>query len=337
MAHRALGHVVRAAAPVRLDFAGAWTDVPPFSEHEGGAVVTGSIGLYARAEAVRREHGYLLRASELGAEVEIMRPDTPVDDPSLVLHSAALRLRPATAPLTLTTSSDVPPGSGLGSSGALDVAIVAALSALEGISRTPLEVAHDAWRLEAVEAGVPGGKQDQYAAALGGFNLFTFNDPRVGITPLAIDPAFAGELARRIVLCYTGASRLSGNTIARVQASVVAGDAGVTGALFDLRDVAFEMAEAMAASDFSRVGALLSRNWAAQQRLDPVMCTAAMAELDAAMRNAGAVGGKAAGSGAGGCMFFLADDDAAAMRLAAKERGARVLPVEWAMQGVGPC
>ena len=101
MAHRALGHVVRAAAPVRLDFAGAWTDVPPFSEHEGGAVVTGSIGLYARAEAVRREHGYLLRASELGAEVEIMRPDTPVDDPGLVLHSAALRLRPATAPLTL--------------------------------------------------------------------------------------------------------------------------------------------------------------------------------------------------------------------------------------------
>lgn len=336
MAHRSLGPVARAAAPVRLDFAGAWTDVPPFSTDEGGAVVTAAISLFARAEAVRREHGYLLRANELGAEVEILRADTPVDDPNLILHSAALRLRP-TAPVTLTTNSDVPPGSGLGSSGALDVAIVAALSALEGHQQTPLELAHDAWRLEAVEARVPGGKQDQYAAALGGFNLLTFNDPDVGVHALILDPAFSAELARRIVLCYTGASRVSGNTIARVQAACIAGDAGVTGALFELRDVAFEMDDALRAGDFDRVGALLTRNWNAQQRLDPNMSTDAMAELDDAMRTAGAIGGKAAGSGAGGCMFFLAGDDATPLRQAAREHGARVLPVEWAMQGIRPC
>ena len=335
MAHRPLA-AARAAAPVRLDFAGAWTDVPPFSTDEGGAVVTASIGLFARAEALRREHGYLLRASELGAEAEILRSDTPVDDPGLILHSAALRLRP-TAPLTLTTSSDVPPGSGLGSSGALDVAIVAALSALEGMARTPLELAHDAWRLEAIEAKVPGGKQDQYAAALGGFNLLTFNDPGVGVRPLTLDPGFSAELARRIVLCYTGASRLSGNTIARVQAACIAGNAEVMSALFELRDVAFDMADALCSSDFSRVGELLGRNWLAQQRLDPIMCTPEMAELEAAMRAAGAIGGKAAGSGAGGCMFFLAGDDATAMRAAAAGYGARVLPVEWSAQGVRPC
>jgi D-glycero-alpha-D-manno-heptose-7-phosphate kinase len=337
MAHRPVGSVARAAAPVRLDFAGAWTDVPPFSTDEGGAVITASINLYARAEAVYRERGYLLRASELGAELEIPTPATPVNDPRLILHAAALRLRPASAPCELTTSSDVPPGSGLGSSGALDVAIVAALAALDGTAPAPLDLAHEAWRLEAVEAGVPGGKQDQYSAALGGFNLLTFRDPDVGVTSLDLDPGFSAELARRMVLCYTGASRVSGNTIARVQSSYIGGNAEVTGALHELREVALDMAEAMRAGDFAAVGALLTRNWQAQQRLDPIMCTEGMKELESAMQAAGAIGGKAAGSGAGGCMFFLAGDDGAAMRDAAKARGLRVLPVEWATRGVHQC
>jgi D-glycero-alpha-D-manno-heptose-7-phosphate kinase len=235
------------------------------------------------------------------------------------------------------TTSDVPPGSGLGSSGAIDVAIVAALSALDGVAPDPLALAHDAWRLEAIEAKVPGGKQDQYAAALGGFNLLTFHDPDVGVTPLQLDPGFSAELARRIVLCYTGASRLSGNTIARVQAAYVSGDRDVTSALFELREVALEMVEALKAGDITRVGSLLTRNWRAQQRLDPAMRTAGMAQLEAAMHEAGAIGGKAAGSGAGGCMFFLAGSDGDAARAAATTNGARILPVEWAMQGVRPC
>lgn len=337
MAHRPLGDVGRAAAPVRLDLAGAWTDVPPFSTREGGAVVTASIALFARAEASRRPAGYLLRAGELGAEVELEHPDVAVTDPNLILHAAALRLRSPASPLALVTTSDVPPGSGLGSSGAIDVAIVAALAALDGLSPDPLTVAHDAWRLEAVEAKVPGGKQDQYAAALGGFNLFTFRDPDVGVTPLQLDPGFSAELARRIVLCYTGASRLSGNTIARVQAAYIAGDRDVTAALFELREVALDMVEALKACDLARVGLLLSRNWLAQQRLDPAMRSTGMAQLEAAMDAAGVIGGKAAGSGAGGCMFFLAGSDVDAARTAASATGARILPVEWATPGGRLC
>ena len=338
MAHRALeGDAIRAAAPVRLDFAGGWTDVPPFSTHEGGLVVTAAIGLLARAEAVRRSSGYLLRASEMGAEVELSRPDATVTDPKLILHAAALRLRPPTSPLSLITGSDVPPGSGLGSSGAIDVALVAALAALDGESPEPLQVAHEAWRLEAVEAGVPGGKQDQYASALGGFHVISFNDPAVSATPLSIDPAFAADMARRMVLCYTGASRLSGNTIARVMAAYQSGDPEVSGALREMKEVAFVMTEAMERGDLAQVGALLTRNWQAQQHLDPAMCTPDMARLEAAMQDAGCIGGKASGSGAGGCMFFLAGTDVAAAHATAIARGARILPVEWAMQGVRLC
>ncbi len=300
-------------------------------------MVTAAIGLLARAEAVRRSSGYLLRASELGAEIELLQHDATVTDPKLILHAAALRLRPPSSPLSLTTGSDVPPGSGLGSSGALDVAIVAALAALDGETLEPMHLAHEAWRLEAVEAAVPGGKQDQYAAALGGFNLITFRDPEVTATPLSLDPAFSAELARRMVLCYTGASRLSGNTIARVMAAYESGNPQVTGALLEMKELALAMSEAMLAGDLARTGALLSRNWQAQQQLDPAMRTPDMAHLESAMQNAGAIGGKASGSGAGGCMFFLAGNDVEAAHAAARASGARILPVEWAMQGVHRC
>jgi D-glycero-alpha-D-manno-heptose-7-phosphate kinase len=329
--------VARAAAPVRLDFAGGWTDVPPFSTREGGVVVNAAMNLFVRAEAAHSASGFHLVAGELGAEMRVAAIAESVPDPRLVLHAAALRhCRPA-SPVSLSTTSDVPPGSGLGSSGALDVALVASLAALEGHRLGPLALAHSAWQLEAVEAGVPGGKQDQYAAAVGGFNVMSFRDPDVGVTSLEIDPVFAAELARHIVLCYTGASHLSGNTIARVMAAFEAGNLLVAGALHELKDVALEMADAMRRADVARVGALLTRNWQAQQRLDAGMCTPGMAQLEDAALAAGALGGKAAGSGAGGCMFFLAGRDVAAVRDAAVAQGARLLPVEWAWTGVRPC
>lgn len=327
----------KAAAPVRLDFAGGWTDVPPFSTREGGVVVNATIGLFARAEVQARADTFRLVAEELGAELVLPAADAPVTDARLALHGAALRLcRPATR-LTLSTRSDVPPGSGLGSSGALDVALVSALAGAMGESLEPLACADRAWRLEALELGLPGGKQDQYSAALGGFNLMFFDDPEVRVTRLVLDPDFLSELARRTVLCYTGASRLSGNTIARVVAAYERGEARVVNAFRTMREVALETVEALQRGDLFLLSTLLERNWLAQQQLDSGMRTSEMALLEHAMKAAGALGGKAAGSGAGGCMFFIAGDDVAGARHAATEAGAKVLPVAWTESGVQPC
>src|SRR5207302_452788 len=191
-----------------------------------------------------------------------------------------------------------------------------------------------AWQLEAVEAGLPGGKQDQFAAALGGVQRLSFRDPDVGIEPLTLDPAFAAALERQMVLCYTGRSRVSGDTIARVQAAYERADAGVTAALRALKEVAERMAEALRAADLARVGALLAENWRHQCALDPGMRTPEMAELESALAAAGALGGKAAGAGAGGCMFFLMADDASVGAQAARAAGAEVLPLRWAAEGV---
>jgi D-glycero-alpha-D-manno-heptose-7-phosphate kinase len=227
----------------------------------------------------------------------------------------------------------VPPGSGLGSSGALGVALVEALATLDGRTVTPDDAAALAFDVETVGAGVPGGKQDQYSAAHGGFNLMRFADPAVCIEPLDLDAAFQESLAAHVLLCYTGASRLSGNTIARVMAAYEAGDPRVAGALQEMRDLAFEMREALASADLARTAQLLSRNWAAQQRLDPAMRTDDMARLEQAMTGAGVLGGKAAGSGAGGCMFFVASNPTVAARTA-RELGMQLLPVSWSRRGV---
>ena len=323
-----------AAAPMRLDFAGGWTDVPPFSAREGGVVVNGAIGLRAHVELTLG--GTLLRfvAEELGATLECANSGGLVPGGKLPLLTAALRMFPVLGGFTLTTRSDAPSGSGLGSSGALGVALVGVLTKARQESLDGREFAAQAWQLETIEAKLPGGKQDQYGAALGGFHRFTFRDPDVGVEPLTLDPAFAGALERQILICYTNKSRVSGDTISRVMGAYERGDSTVTGALRALNDVGNAMADALRAADLARVGALLSENWKHQQALDPGMRTAEMARLEQAAASAGTLGGKAAGAGAGGSMFFImkgaARDAAPALRAA----GATVLPLTWSRDGV---
>ena len=331
---RELPTTYHATAPVRLDLAGGWTDVAPFSAREGGVVVNAAIGLKAHAELSFGGSLIRLVAEDLGQQLECADSGGLVLDGRLNLHKAALRMFPVTGRFTLTTRADAPPGSGLGTSGALDVALIAVLAAARQERLEARETAEHGWLLETQEAGIPGGKQDQFAAALGGVHRLTFRDPDVGIEPVTLDAAFAADLERRIVLCYTGQSRVSGETIARVMAAYERGDRGVTGALRAMKDLAERMAEALRAADAARVGALLSENWERQQALDPSMRTDEMARLEAAMQEAGALGGKAAGSGAGGTMFFLTREDSRPAVAAARAAGATVLPMAWAREGV---
>jgi D-glycero-alpha-D-manno-heptose-7-phosphate kinase len=333
MKRRDLPTAYHATAPLRLDFAGAWTDVPPFSAREGGVVVNAAIGLHTHVALTLG--GTLLRlvSEDLGETLECANSGGLVLDGKLDLLKAALRMFPVLGAFTLTTRCDAPLGSGLGSSGALDVALVAALTRarLERVGERDL--ADHAWQVEAIEAKIPGGKQDQYAAALGGWHRFSFRDPDVGVEPVTLDPAFAAALERQIVLCYTHTSRVSGDTIARVMSAYERGDRRVIGALRGLKDVAEAMVLALRSADLARVGALLDENWLHQQALDAGMRTAEMAQLEQAMRSAGAIGGKAAGAGAGGSMFFLVAGDRRAAVDAAAAAGATVLPVTWAAEG----
>lgn len=325
-------NIFRASAPVRLDFAGAWTDVTPFATDEGGVVVNAAIELRAHAEVIVGGDHYHLRSDDLDDQLDVAEPKEFPRDGRLELLKAALRLSDP-GPCHLRTWSEAPPGSGLGSSGALDVALTAVLDAARGDHRTPVEVAEAGYRLETLEAEHAGGKQDQYAAALGGFNRLDFGAHAVGVTPLVLNEAFAEDLARHTIVCYTGTSRVSGDTITRVMLAYQRGDTQVVDSLRALVAIADRMTDALLTADLAAVGSHLSANWEQQQRLDPAMCTPDMARLESAMTSAGAIGGKAAGAGAGGSMFFVVTDPDRAVA-AALANGAQVLSFQWASQGI---
>jgi D-glycero-alpha-D-manno-heptose-7-phosphate kinase len=303
--------------------------VAPFSTDLGGAVVNAAISLRATASITPGGDTWRLEAADIDEKVELRSIE---NDGTLSLHKAALR-RGGMGPCFLRTVSSAPAGSGLGSSGALGVSLVAAIGAARQLERSPAETAEEAWRVEAIDAKLAGGRQDQYAAALGGFNLLRFTAGGVTVDPLVLAPAFSQALAEHTVICYTGASRISSRMISRVMDGYAARDPAITGALRGLATFAEPMAAALHVGDLREVGRLLGGNWGHQIALDPGMKTAEMAALEEAMNRAGSMGGKAAGAGAGGCMFFICEDPERA-RMAARESGARVIPCEWAVQGV---
>jgi D-glycero-alpha-D-manno-heptose-7-phosphate kinase len=269
-------------------------------------VVNVAISLYAHVQVRPRRGGVSLHAMDLGAAVTARRAEELRPDGELSLLKAAARRFGRGTGFELQTSSDAPPGSGLGGSGALGVALVAAFAALEGERPMPAEIALRAHRLEAEDAGIVGGKQDQYAAALGGLQFLEFGDPAVSATRLDPPPECRRELERHLILCYTGASRASAETHARVWSRYEEGDAAAVRALDGLRSCALEMRDAVAGGDVPRVGDILARNWTHQRALAEGIETEAMRALERAAVAAGALGGKACGAGSGGCMVFVA-------------------------------
>lgn len=298
---------VRARAPMRVDLAGGWTDVVPYARVAGGAVVNVAVSLYAHAAVSLGGDGVNLHALDLGGHVTARRrADLRPDGELALLKAAARRYGPERAGFTVVTHSDAPPGSGLGGSGALGVALVAALRAARGETPIEAELAAAAHELEREEAGVMGGKQDQYAAALGGLQFLAFGEPAVTATRLHPPAALLRELEHRLIICYTGASHASDATHRRVWKRFAAGDAGVRRLLDGLKTCAVQMRRALAASDLPRVGEVLNANWELQQQLTPDMRTEVMARLERSAVAAGAEGIKACGAGAGGCLAVLA-------------------------------
>jgi len=291
---------------MRIDLAGGWTDVAPYAGKHGGVVVNVAITLYAHALVSTGGNEVLVRALDLGASVSARRAADLRADGELALLKAAARRHGPAGNFALTTYGDAPAGSGLGGSGAMGVALVAALLAMKGDRRMPALIAAEAFDTETGDAGVVGGKQDQYAAALGGLQFLSFGDPEVTATRIAIPEDVHHELEHHLVLCYTGASRFSSATHERVWAGYARGEAAIVKALDGLRACGLDMRAALERGDLGQVGSVLAENWRLQQQLADGMRTDAMRRLEDVAKAAGADGAKACGAGAGGCLVFLA-------------------------------
>ena len=285
--------VITARAPTRIDFGGGWTDVPPYSDDEGGFVCNVAIKRYATV----RVH----ESADTRAEVDTRRATDSA------LAEAAVK-RAGIAGMGVEIVSHFPLGAGLGGSSAAGVAVNGALAAWRGVSLDRGALAEQSRALEVEDLGVPGGRQDHYAAAFGGALALTFGDgTRVRRLPLT--PALKDSLERRCIVAYTGQSRISGETITAVLDAYRRRDSSVLRSLNRMKALARVMADELCEEDVDALGELVWEHWQLQRSLHPSIPTPLIDAILERARAAGARGGKALGASGGGCVLVIAADD----------------------------
>lgn len=308
------GTFVRARAPLRLGFAGGGTDVSPYADLFGGAVMNATIShhVYATIEwlhdkhAVFESHDLQLRACyPAGGEL-------PMDgtlDLAKAVYNRVCRdfLGGRGLPLRIATQSEAPAGTGLGSSSTLVVAILQGLAELLGLPLSEYDLAHLAFVIERQDMALQGGRQDQYAAVFGGFNFMEFRGKdEVIVNPLRIKASVINELQAQTVLCFVGVSRESATIIQEQARNVSAGAAKPIEAMHRVKAAAMEMKEALLRGDLDALAATLSSGWASKRETAAGISTSRIeCAMELALRS-GARAGKVSGAGGGGVIMLLA-------------------------------
>ena len=304
MTSRAL---VRARAPLRVSFAGGGTDVPPFPEDEGGLVLSATIARYAHATLRPRDDRQItLESVDYGMSVDFgIDEPLPLDGRLDLVKSALSRLLDRDrGGFDLFLHSSAPPGSGLGSSSAMIVALVGLLQEHNRFPMTDYEIAHLAHVLEREDLGISGGLQDHYAATFGGFNYLELGGSHVVVNPLRIGSDTVSELEHNLLLCYTGRTRLSDHIIDDQTERYRRGDEEAVEGLRMQKRLAQEMKDALLRSRLSEFGALLGQAWEQKRRMSPRISTPFIDEAYQVALDKGALGGKVTGAGGGGYMLF---------------------------------
>jgi D-glycero-alpha-D-manno-heptose-7-phosphate kinase len=328
--------VVRSRAPLRLSFCGGGTDVAPYPETKGGVVLSTTIDKYAYASLEpRRDLKFGIHSLDFDIVAKYPHAKKIALDGNLDLIKGVVRAFGPKKGAELYVHSDAPPGSGLGSSSTMAVAVVAALKTWLGRSLTAYQVAELAYRIERVDLAIAGGRQDQYAAAFGGFNFIEFHADATIVNPLRIAPDTLHELEYRMVLAYLRQTRSSARIIERQAASVIAGKKAVVGALDRLKALTFEMKRVLLLGQVDAFGEMLHEAWLAKKHLDEGITTDPVDTLYEAARKAGAIGGKMPGAGGGGYFVFLCRPHAQPKVAAALEaHGAQLVPFAFTSEGV---
>ena len=316
--HAPVLYTLRSKAPMRISFAGGGTDVAPFPEQRGGAVLNCTIDKYAYATARVFDDGrgeLLVTSVDYDTSAHYSLTADLSYNGELDLVKAAIKvLRPyahdrlaSKRSIGLFLHSDAPPGTGLGSSSALCVALVGAFAHYLNQPWTPYEIAELAFRIEREELGIRGGRQDQYAATFGGFNFMEFGPDRTVVAPLKIPREILNELSYRLLLCYTGTTRYSGGIIERQQAGVRAGRSESLQALEETKAIAVAMKNELLRGNVDELGRLLDEGWQLKKRFAEGITTPQIDAFYAKAREAGAIGGKLLGAGGGGHLLLFCD------------------------------
>jgi D-glycero-alpha-D-manno-heptose-7-phosphate kinase len=299
-----------ARAPLRISLAGGGTDLSAYYSRHGGAVVSTTID----------KHVYAILSPGAGRHVQVSSADyrsffrdgvdgPAPDDGELKLPRAVLRRFGIRSGLSILLASQVPPGTGLGSSSAVAVALIKALSVLCGQRLPAAGVAELACDVEIGDLGMPIGKQDQYAAAFGGLRFYEFTPAGVTVERLDVPAGVLAALEERLMLFVTPGQHDSCVILAEQRRNCASGEGGTVEALHEIKRVALETRTALLTGDVAAVGGALHRSWTAKRRLARGVTHPRIDAWYELAREAGAAGGKIAGAGGGGFLLLYCEPE----------------------------
>ncbi|MBI5031572.1 MAG: GHMP kinase [Chloroflexi bacterium] len=304
--------IIRSKAPLRISFCGGGTDVLPYLAERGGVVLNSTIDKYAYGSLrLRDDRSITVQSLDYDIMAKYHVDDEMQYDGKLDLVKATLKLtmNGNKQGLDFFIHSDAPPGSGLGSSSTMVVALVGVIKHWLRLPMTDYEMAELAYRIERVELAIQGGMQDQYAAVFGGFNFMEFGPSGVIVNPLRVEPEIVNELQYNLLLCYTGRTRLSGNIITTQVEAYARKEEEVLHAMDEMKKITVELKNALLQGRINDFGALLHEAWINKKKMAKQITNSTIDTLYDVAREHGALGGKILGAGGGGYLLLYCPFD----------------------------
>lgn len=307
--------IYRSKAPLRLGLGGGGSDVSPYSDLYGGAVLNATIDQYAYCTIEETNtDSIVIHAADLDLKKRYPSlPNLPIDgylDLQKGVYNRVIKEFGIKKPLSfnLTTYCDAPPGSGLGSSSTMVVAVLKAFTEWMNLPLGDYDMAYLAYQIERIDLGFSGGKQDQYAATFGGFNFIEFyKDDRVIVNPLRMKRWIVDELEVSMVLFYTGASRSSDKIIREQQKNTRTGKKIQIEATNRIKQNSYVMKDLLLKGDIIQFAKTLGKEWENKKKMASSITNKSIEKVYETAIKSGAYGGKVSGAGGGGFMFFTVD------------------------------
>lgn len=303
--------IYRSKAPLRIGLAGGGTDVSPYSDLYGGAILNATISLYAHASIEPLQENRIVLETNDRNETKVfdLKNELPVNghlDLLKGVYNCVVRDYGAIKNgFRLSTFVDAPAGSGLGTSSTLVVAIIGAFAEMCRLPLGEYDIAHYAYEIERKYLNLAGGKQDQYAATFGGVNFMEFyGDDKVIVNPLRIKQQYLFELENNLVLYYTSTSRESARIIEQQSKNVVAKKEQSIEAMHQLKQQSQMLKEALLKGRLNEFGEILDYGYQQKKKMAEGISNTLIEEIYETAKAAGATGGKISGAGGGGFMTF---------------------------------
>lgn len=334
--------IIRSKAPLRIGLAGGGTDVSPYSDIYGGAILNATIDLYAYATIEPLHNGkieFCIDGTDKCLSLQSAKELEVIEGFELfigVYNRIIKQFKQEPLSFRLTSYIEAPQGSGLGTSSTIVVSLLGAFVEWLKLPLGQYDIAHLAYEIERIDLNMSGGKQDQYAATFGGINYIEFlSNDRVIVNPLHLKNEVLHELEFNLLLYFTATQRLSATIINEQVQNVKDKNEKSVEAMHNLKEQAHQMKDSLLRGELAKTGEILHFGWQNKKQMAASISNTLIDDVYATALQNGASGGKISGAGGGGFMFFFCPGiTKMKVAKAIESFGGKVQPFKFTKQGL---